>query len=178
MTSNRRAKIRILSRVNRRNTVIRSVLNDLSDILGREIVADAVASAEDSDSLLETFKEGYRAAKEVSSISYRRFFTFDRRRQVFQLATCLAERFNEGEKATFLTKLGDDIGGIKVEISPLLKQTERVLEFDRDSITVLSNDKKQGILIDYNRDDPTQTYEITVWGDQWPVQVLACEHAD
>ena len=47
----------------------------------------------------------------------------------------------------------------------LLKHTASIIRLDGDSLSALSEDRKQGVLgDDQNPDDPEQAYEVVVWG--------------
>jgi hypothetical protein len=35
-------------------------------------------------------------------------------------------------------------------------------------VHALSEDRRDGILIDSNPDDPVEAFEIAVWGKRWP----------
>ena len=173
MDNDRQARIQQLSRVNRRRTVESEFIETLSRALEQTIEVSALVSFEESDSLLGLFREEYRAAQSDDAISYRKFFSKEEGKLIFELAKCLAHRLVD-EEAYFLTKLGEDVGAVKVNTSALLNHAESVIDFDGDSISLLSNDRGQGLLIDSNPDDPEQTYEIAVWGDRWPLLALAC----
>lgn len=66
-------------------------------------------------------------------------------------------------------------GAVSVGVSELLLNAKAVIAFEGDSLSVLSEDRSQGILVDHNPDDPIQAYELTVWGETWPLLILACE---
>ncbi len=92
---------------------------------------------------------------------------------VFKLTDCLADRLSEN--VYFLTQKGEDCGAVRVNVSALLKHAKLVIGLDGDSLSALSLDGVEGLLIDYNPDDEQQTYEVAVWGDRWPVQALGCD---
>ena len=174
MSSDRQTKIQKLSRLNRRRAATKQFIDTLTQAQGRRVEASDIISAEESDDLLETFQLGYRLALSKDAISYRKFFSQEMRRQVFELTTCLAQGMSD-ETAYFLTRLGGDAGAVKVNMSALLSHSEAVIYFDGDSISAISFDGSQGLLIDHNSDDLIQTYEVTVWGDRWPLLTLSCE---
>ena len=90
------------------------------------------------------------------------------------LANCFGEQIS-GESVRFLTKLGPDPVVVEISASILLTKAESVIHLDGDSLAVLSHDGKDGILIDYNADDEEQVYELSVWGERWPITIMACE---
>ena len=74
-----------------------------------------------------------------------------------------------------LTKPSTDCGAVTLDISILLKHTGSLIRFDGDSLSAMSADRTQGLLIDHNPDDYEQTYEAAVWGDRWSLLALACD---
>jgi hypothetical protein len=144
--------------------------------LGQSVyTANRTASIEDTDALLTQFRFGYQASQRESAISYRHFFEQMKEALVFRLAACLADRLRE--EGYLLTNLGSDQTAVKLELSSLLKRARATLGFDGDSISLLSGDAGQGMLIDFNKDDPLQTFEVAVWGVRWLLAVLECESA-
>ena len=170
----RQNRIRLLSRMNRGRLAGPSFLAGLSDALGEPIKSNAFVSLHETDTLLATFRQGYRAATDPRAVCYRKFFPQNEEGLVFRLASCMAERLSN-EHGFFLTKLSEDCGAVDVSVSKLLKHAASVIRFDGDSVSALSTDRKEGILIDRNPDDPEQTYEVTVWGGRWPLLALECE---
>jgi hypothetical protein len=77
-----------------------------------------------------------------------------------------------------LAKLRTDCGAVVVDISLLLRHAASVISFDGDSLSAMSMDRTQGLLIDHNPDDIEQTYEVAVWGDRWSPLVRACDPKD
>src|SRR5450631_3454915 len=162
----RQKKIQLLSRKNRGRVATPSFLTALSDALGEPIEANALISLPDTDTLLETFRDGYLCATAPGALSYRKFFLPNEEASVFRLAFCLAERLRD-EDGFFLTKLSEECGAVHLNVSTLLKHAESVIRFDGDSVSALSKDRQEGLLIDHNPDDPEQAYEVAVWGGRW-----------
>jgi hypothetical protein len=170
----RQEKIQLLSRINRGRAAAPSFLADLSEALGESVDASVLLPPSDTDTIMESLSAGYQSAIRPGAVSYRRFFLPDERSLVLRLADCLAERLS-GERVFFVTKLSKDCGAVSLSISALLKHTASIIRLDGDSLSALSEDRKQGVLIDQNPDDPEQAYEVVVWGDHWPLLALACD---
>jgi hypothetical protein len=170
---NRQEKIQMLSRKNRGRAVAPSFLADLSEALGESVEAQALQSLSETDGLLRAFREGYQAAIK-DRVSYRRFFLATERASVLRIADCLADQLPK-EDAFFLTKLSSDCGAVRVSVSTLLAHTASIIRLDGDSLSALSTDQTQGILVDHNPDDPPQAYEVVVWGDRWSLLGQACD---
>jgi hypothetical protein len=78
------------------------------------------------------------------------------------------------EAAYLMTKMSDYCGAVSLPLSTLLRHAGAIIRLDGDSLSVISLDHKEGLLIDYNRDDEDQNYEVTIWGNRWPTAVLSC----
>ena len=111
----------------------------------------------DTDALSLAFREGYQTAIKDGAISYRRFFGPTERRTVLQIADCLANQVPV-DNAFLLTKLSHDCVAVNVNISTLLRDMASIIAMDGDSLSAISNDQTQGVLIDQNPYDPLQTY--------------------
>ncbi len=169
--TNRQEQIQLLSRANRGRLQITSFLSSLSDALGEPVEAGALASLPETDSLLAKFREGYQGA---ATNGYRRFFLHNERLLAYRMAGCLGKKLPD-ERAFFLAKLSEVCGAVSVSASTLLERAEPIIQFDGDSVCALSSDHEQGFLIDHNRDNPDQTFEISVWGERWVPLIRACD---
>ena len=170
----RQEKIQLLSRINRGRAAAPSFLAGLSEALGESVDETALLPPSDTDAIMESFRVGYQTAIRPGEVSYRRFFRPVERSLVLRLADCLAEKL-PSERVFFVTKLSKDCGAVSLRLSALLNHTASIIRLDGDSLSALSEDRKQGILIDQNPDEPEQTYEVVVWGDRWPLLALACD---
>lgn len=149
-------------------------LAGLAEATGQPIEVEALLPPLEADIAMETFRTGYQSATQPGIGNYRRFFRSSERDTVFDLAVCLAGQLSR-EAVLFLTKLGADSCAVNLEASVLLTHAASVIRFDGDSLSALSVDRTQGILIDHNPDDLEQTYEIAAWGDRWSPLVLYCD---
>jgi hypothetical protein len=123
---------------------------------------------------MEFLRAGYQTAIRPGEVSYRRLFRSDERKLVLRLADCLAGSLSS-ETVFLVTKLSKDCGAVRLSITVLLNHTASIIRLDGDSLSALSEDRSQGILIDQNPDDAEQTYEVVLWGDRWPLLALACD---
>jgi len=175
--SNRQEKIHILARMNYGRAAAPSFLASLSEALGEVIEASALVPLSESDVLLELFRNRYQRAINGSLLSYREFFRGSDARRVFHLTDCLADRLL-GERAYLLAKPNTNCGAVTLDISTLLRHTAPLIRFDGDSLSAMSMDHTQGLLIDHNPDDSEQTYEAAVWGDRWSLLARACDRKE
>jgi hypothetical protein len=170
----REAKIKLLSRLNRERAATPAMLKGLSKALNAQVEETTLLDSSQVDALLGSFRAGYADSKERGASSYRRFFHREQLPVAQHLTDCLAHHLGS-EQVYLLTKFNGDERGVVVEAATLFSRVGPVIDFDGDSLCALSKDGTQGVLIDHNPDDE-QTYELTVWGDRWPLLVLARDH--
>ena len=164
----------MLSRVNRGRASAPTFLADLSEALGETIDATALVPPLETDEIMESLRVGYQTAIRPGEVSYRKFFRSNERKLVLRLTDCLAGS-KSTEEVYLVTKLSNDCGAVRLSLSVLLDHTASIIRFDGDSLSALSKDRNQGILIDQNSDDIEQAYEVVLWGDRWPLLALACD---
>ncbi len=173
MGESRQQRIRLLVRRNILRTAAPLLLERLANVVGDEVSPAALVS--EANGLRESFRLGYQGAIEKHAFAYRRFFRSHESRQVFLLAARLAGQITE---RVYLLTRAETISVAVILSSPgLLANAESVIEIDRDSLSLLSLDGTEGILIDHNPDDSNETYEFVVWGSRWPLITLACVHS-
>jgi len=166
-------RIKLLSRLNREKSTTPALLRTLSEVLGIPVEESSVLDPVRTDALSTEFRTGYSDAKERgSSLSYSRFFDRNQLASVISIAEGLAQQL-KAEDVFLLTKFEGDPRGLVLNAADVFSRADSVIQFDGDSLSVLSKDHSQGVLIDHNPDDSEQTYEMTVWGDRWPLVVLA-----
>jgi hypothetical protein len=169
----RQLRIELLSRENRGKAARPVFLNGLSSALGETIGADALASLPETDALREKFREAYTSAVRGNAIRFRRFFKREERTAVFRMIDCFADKITDDE-ILFLTKESEICGAVLMT-GGMLKHAEGLLDFDGDSVSILSNSHGQGFLIDFNPDEPIDVYEVTAWGDSWSLMMESCD---
>jgi hypothetical protein len=171
---NRHERIRLLSRIGRRRTAIPLFLTSLSEALGETVVESALVPPLDADAVVEAYRNGYQSVAKRDAVTYRRHFLRSERSVVFRAADSFGKKLST-EDVFFISKLGADHGVVKLNISVLLKHAESIIQLDGDSLSALSIDHSQGVLIDHNRDECEEAYEIAAWGNRWPLLMLACD---
>lgn len=158
----RQRRIGLLTRANRGRLAVVDFLPALSAAIGQEVGADRLLSLPESDKFSEAHHAGYRQAVENGENSYRRFFRREEAQSVDQLANCLAEHFTE--EVFLLTKQSEDCGAVIVDLATLLRHAKRVIRPDGDSLMAISKDRVDGLLLDFNPDDPEQTSRLPCGG--------------
>ncbi len=97
-----------------------------------------------------------------------------KRRNYLRNYDCILKR-SYTESAFLLTKNSHFCGAVKTNILTVLGHAASIIRLDGDSVCLVSEDRKQGLLVDQNIDDPEQTYELTVWGHRWASAVSYCD---
>jgi len=171
----RQEKIGLLARINRGKKAMPVFLASLSLALECPIKSDSIQSLTETDSLWQLYGQGYSSAITGVQASYRRMFSRNEATRVFRVAECLAS-FLPDEKAFLLDKQSEICGAVEVGVANLLQHTKQTIKLDGDAVRVVSQDKTQGFVIDFNPDDADWNYEIAVWGDRWPLLILGCDY--
>jgi hypothetical protein len=156
--------------MNREKAATPAMLASLSNALDMPVDATALIAPLEADSLMTGFRTGYSHATERGAPSYRRFFHQGELPLLLNLTDSLVHRLG-AEEVYLLTKFEGDCRVVVLNVTALFSRVGAVIEFDGDSLCALSKDHSQGVLIDHNPDDLDQTYELTVWGDRWPLLV-------
>ena len=172
MSSERQARIGLLSRVASGKQVLPSYLAALSSATGSEITLAMLTDLPEYDSLLEHFQREYKKAKAPGSTALSVIYSKERKRIVFSVTSCFARWLNE--PIFLLTKQSETCGAVRLEGCHLLQDCDAILALDGDAVMVLSQDRSQGMLLDCNADDTACCYELTVWGDRWPPAMHKC----
>jgi hypothetical protein len=146
----------------------------LGEALGTNVSPESLLSLPQTDVIVESFKVGYRRALESHAISFRKSFSQRQAQSFLKLIDCFSGQLTKEEVVVFLTKLSDVCGAVLVSAPTLLGHAEAVINFDGDSLSALSRDQQQGVLVDFNPDDIEHFYEVTVWGDRWAMLILDC----
>ncbi len=155
--------------------MLTSVVEGVSQALGSAVHASSFASLEETEGFQRAFREGYRACAEPGNLSYRHYFDLASDKQVFTMTSCFASSVNDDRVWLLLTHHADYCGAVALRPSVLFANARSVISFDKDSICAISQDLQQGCLLDYTPDDARQAFELTAWGDRWPLLLLNCD---
>jgi len=159
----RAQKIQMLARKNRLRASTPGFLAALSKCTGIQIGPDDVIDPAAVDVLRGILGTGYKSVDDSKAITFRRFFRPTEHATVFQFTTCLSEQLSDN-RCLLITKLGTDDIAVKGSPKGFLEHAESVIALDGDSLSLLSADLKEGILVDHNIGDPEREYEIAVLG--------------
>jgi hypothetical protein len=168
MNTERQAKISLLSRASRGKLILPNYLAELSSAIGTEVTPAMLTGLEERDRLFEQFRKGYQEVKTLDAITFSKTYTREEKDSVLAATSRLAERLNEA--VFLLTKRSETCGAVRLNGDRLLRHCDAILALDGDSVMVLSRDLTQALLLDYTSDDPESSYELTVWGNTWPLK--------
>lgn len=173
MKSDRQEKIGFLSRAARGKVILPTFLASLSVATESEMSESMLTDLPGRDQLLAHFREGYASSKASGAVKFSKTYEAGKRDTLFKVISCFAERVDE--PVFLLTRDSEFCGAVRLHGGQLLRHCEAVLGIDGDAVMVLSEDHKQGVLLDYAPDDPESCYELTVWGAIWPLSILNCD---
>ena len=168
----RTQRIKLLSRINRANAAAPALLGQLSEVLGEPVQPSALLPV--LDAVQDAFRTGYQTAIKGGALAYRRMLPCSERSTVFRIVDCFASSL-PAEEVFFLCRVAEDRGVVSLNLSVLLRHAASLIRFDGDFLSAMSKNLRQGVLIDHNPDDQEEAYEIIVWGELWPLLVLACD---
>lgn len=170
----RKQRIELLSRINRGHRARPDLLKSLSKPLRTPVEESALLSLPETDCITRAFTAGYRNVVDHLDLSYRRHFRHDEEESVFDIAERLGRQFAiSGERAHLLLNgLSDICGAVELPVATLLGNARALIDLDGDTLSIIAINKSNGLLIDYNKDDLQQQYEIAIWGDRWPLLAI------
>jgi hypothetical protein len=163
-----------LIRLNNGKAVIPWFLEALTEALGEPIGLDALLPLPETDAALISFRNAYQDAVKQALASLQTFFSAGQEESVLRFSECIATQL-PSERAILIMKLSATCGAVRTEMATLLRHVSAIIRLDGDSLSALSEDGTQGLLVDYNADDERQTHEVTVWGERWLAAALACK---
>lgn len=146
-------------------------LAGLSKALECAVGRDAIQPLPETDLLWKIYGDGYGQARVGAAWSYRQIFSEAEATNVSPMLERLSISLVE-ETAFLLTKQSEICGAVEVDVSNLLRHWKSVISLDGDSVRIISKDRTQGLLIDFNPDDRNWHYEIAVWGTRWTPQAI------
>lgn len=173
----RKEKIQLLTRTNQGRRLTQAFLAELSDAVGEKIDSNALATLQDTDSLLEISRAGYQRSRTADGTVYQRYFRSTQKARLFEISDCIGKHLT-GERAFLLTKGSHYCGAVRMDVLTVLGHSASIIRLDGDSVCLVSEDRHQGLLIDQNMGDPERTWELAVWGTRWSSAVSHCEAGD
>jgi hypothetical protein len=169
----RQERISELVRENRGRAVRPEFIRRLSIVLRREFDDSMLADFETTDALRRSAGEGYESAKDPREPGFARYFSRAEEARVFSLVACLGTKIS-GAPAFTLFSQSELCGAVAMEATEALANIRSLIEVDGDGPSVITADRHNGLLLDFNPDDEATCYELAVWGESWPILFLPC----
>jgi hypothetical protein len=169
----RQERISMLSRVNRGIALRPRFLSDLSIALGIQITHEHLLPLAQTDLIRSSISNGYGSVLHHREPSFRRFFSQRETEQLSSFLACCANTLKQ-QDAILHTKNSEFCGAISHAADVFVNRFQEVIQLDGDSLSVLSKDGTQGLVVDFNADELMEHYEVVVWGDRWPIMILSC----
>lgn len=169
----RQQRIRQLARQNDGRAAKPEFIQKLSILLRREFDDLSFADLETTDELRKLAGEGYVSAKDPREPGFARYFSRAEEAYVLSLIACLGTKI-KGSPAFALFSQSEVCGAVSLEATEALANIGRLIDVDGDGPSVITADRHDGLLLDFNPDDEDTCYELVVWGETWPILFLPC----
>lgn len=169
--SDRMLRIKDLARRERGRRSAPVLFASLTEILGSEVTSTDVLDLDASDDIFRSSAEPYRALVEGRSIGFRRFFSYLEEKALIEKVNSWALHSFDQMVAMQL-KPASDLGGILLPMNAALRHFHKLLQLDGDTFRIHALTGFDGLMIDWNPDEPEETFEVAVWGEHWPLRLL------
>ena len=145
----------------------------LSILLRREFDDSSFADYETTEELRRLIGEGYESGKDPREPGFARYFSSAEEGYVFSLVACLGTKIN-GAPAFALFRESELCGAVAMEATEALGSIRSLIDVDGDGVSVITADRRDGLILDFNPDDEATCYELVIWGESWPILLLPC----
>jgi hypothetical protein len=169
----RQQRISQLVRQNSRRAAKSEFIQRLSSLLRREFDDLSFVDLDTTNELRKLVGEGYVSAKDPREPGFARYFSRAEEAYVLSLVACLGTKI-KGSPAFALFRQSEVCGAVSLEATEALANIRRLIEVDGDGPSVITADRNDGLLLDFNPDDEDTCYELVVWGEAWPILFLPC----
>ncbi len=78
------------------------------------------------------------------------------------------------DEIIYITKLSEICGAVKMKGHLALLQAKDLLALDGDTLILVDRECKNGLSLDYRKDEMKDMYELTIFGDVWLSVVSQC----
>jgi hypothetical protein len=164
-------KLSLLVRENRGGKLFLTAGPTLEKLLSDKILSRL--SLSETDRLLGLHKAAYKAALSGGPKSVRRFLSTGEAEKVNIFMRCFQMAVDE-TSVYYTPKQSEFIGALEVHFSTLPSVVKDLLEFDGDSLQLTGKDETNGLLIDWNKGEQIDHFELVVWGERWFEAAEAC----
>ena len=155
------ARLELLSRKNKGKILLKEHLSTISSILGRKICEDDFLALEQSDEIRMIFFNKFRSLKKgdpgflqltFASHDFDQDVLFDNYLSDFKDTKCY-----------WITNYSEYYGVLPINFFEIKGKILDIIEFDGDSMNLLTQDLKKGILLDYFEEQGETFYELSKW---------------
>src|SRR3954451_2917367 len=136
----------------------------LSSLLRRGFDDLLFADLETTGELRKLVGEGYVSAKDPREPGFARYFSRAEEAYVLSLVACLGTKI-KGSPAFALFSQSEVCGAVSLEATEALANIGRLIDVDGNGPSVITADRHDGLLLDFNPDDEDTCYELVVWGE-------------
>jgi hypothetical protein len=171
--NDRQQRISELVRENRARAAKPKFIQRLSTLLRKEFDDSSFADFEATDELRRLAGEGYESAKDPREPGYAQYFSRAEETYVFSLVACVGTKI-KGKPAFVLFRQSERCGAVAMEATEALANIRSLVDVDGDGPSVITADRRDGLILDFNPDDEATCYELVVWGESWPILLLPC----
>ena len=155
-----------LARAERGRRGRQAFLDGLSSVTGVTIRADQLLDLKATDEVRVELGTGYALAVAEQGATRRVFFTRAEEDAAMRIPGLMASPLAE-ERVILWLKQSKDCGAIKLTAGQVLRACDAIRAFDGDAVSMLSEDRTNGFILDKHEDDVAETFEVSVWGSAW-----------
>lgn len=158
-------------RENKGRQVLKTLLPRLQQMLNYTTIECLKLS--DTDRLIDLHKKGYQRSVEHAPETFRIVLSQKDLGKLPLFLECVKAGL-EKQQIYLLLKQSEFCGVFVIPLGLTLDHFEGIIQQDGDSVSVLTQDEKQGFLLDWNAGDTEETYDISFWGPNWSIQANKC----
>jgi|KBSMisStaDraftv2_1062788.scaffolds.fasta_scaffold247460_2 hypothetical protein len=170
----RQARLSLLARENLGRRERPVFLTDLSAALGNDVEIAHLADLLLTDVLEGKLTEQYQALVRGSGSGFLRTYSTQQSARLFDMTKQMSLKIGRN-RAYLLTKRSNTCGAVIVQADSAISRAKSLVALDGDSLRLVSEDQTQGLLLDWRADDPSEAYELAVWGNRWAAVAHSCD---
>lgn len=152
-------RIELLSRKNKGKFLLKKHLPEISRILDRKINIDDFLELENSDEIRKIFYDSFKTHSDNTDFT-QITFSADEFDQDYVYKTYLSAM--DGEYY-WISNYSEYCGIITIEMHQINGKILEIINFDGDSLSLISKNLEKGILLDYYENLGKYYYEISIW---------------
>lgn len=155
-------KLNLLIRKNQQRRMKPMIKDSIESLLGVKLEPEDFIELEESDIIVDLFYESFQKKGKRSTLLFR-----EKDKDKLDLIIKETARRFANERGYLIFTQAEVYGLIKINMGISLLHWEKMIDFDKDSLSLLTLDKSNAIHIDYFEDcfdgDTSFFYEISEW---------------